>query len=205
MNLIKQSLVAALFATAFTAPVALADSADEMTIENITASGSACHTDSSGKPIDFSVIKTTQGGKPVFRIGFDKFDIESGEQLASKNCTIYVDVAYPAGKTIHTFNTFVEGAGDVESGARATVRTSVTLPGKRPSSKRYSIRARGDDRWKSNTVSRRSSVKTRCGDRNQRIAIKIDLSLSGGKDSFVSVGGSSSQFANIDYKLKDCE
>lgn len=204
MNLVIKSIFSAALASALFVPASFANSADEMKIENITASGSACRTDSNGKPIDYSVIKTTQGGKPVFRVGFDRFEIESGDQFARQDCTIYVDVSYPAGKTIHTFNTFVEGSGDVARGARAQVRTSVTLPGKRPSSKRYTIKATGDDRWKSSTVSRRSTVNAPCGAKNYRIKIAIDLSLRG-DDSFVSVGGSSSQFAGIDYKLKDCE
>lgn len=202
-----KSIYAALFATALVAPAAFADSANEMVINSVTGSGSACKTDASGRPIDFSVINTTQGGKKVFRVGFDNFSIATDDfrgESASKDCTLLVNVSYPAGKTIHTFNSFVEGSGDVSRGDRATVRTSVSLPGGRPSSKRYSITATGDSRWKSPMLRSRSTMNAPCGGKNVTVRLSIDLSLRG-KDSLVSIGGSSSQFADIDYQLKDCE
>lgn len=199
-----RSIFAAILATALVSPALLANGADEMKINSITASGSACRTDSNGKPVDYSVIKTSQGKKQLFRVGFDNFAIESGDQFASQDCTIYVNVTYPAGKTIHTLNTYVEGSGDVSRGAKAVVRTTARVGSGRTSKNSYTIRAQGDDRWKSSVINKRSRIKAPCGGRYVRIALGIKLSLSG-DDSFVSVGGSSSQFANIDYELKDCE
>lgn len=201
-----RTIFAAILATALVAPAAFAGSADQMTINSITASGSACRTDSRGKPIDFSVIKTSQGKKQLFRVGFDRFEIEAGSERQSQSldCTIFLNVSYPAGKTIHTLNTFVEGSGDVSSGDKARVTTSVRVGNGRTSQKSYNITAQEDDRWKSPVLNKRTRVKAPCGGRNLTVKLAIKLSLNG-DDSLVSVGGASGQFGKIDYELKDCE
>lgn len=176
-------------------------SEDDVKITDLVAFGSACKTDDQGKPQDYAFTLSDDGR--TYSLDFSNFILD--ESKRSADCTIILDVDYPAGKTSYTFASQVRGEAEVKSGDSAVIETKVRLASGiwKTSSKTFAEGTDGDVETK--VASNKDSKVLPCGTNSGLIVVKVSAKLTGENKSFLEVNSTDGRKSNIMIKTGDCE
>lgn len=176
-----------------------ADAAPELTIKKVTGSGSACQTDSRGRPTDWSVM--TNNTQKSIVMDFDNFvaDIDS----PTKTCKIRITVDAPEGYTAYAFGTQVIGTTDMDDGKSGSITTVLKVPGASSKRKTYRIPAGSQDDVETPVERIRGRLETPCGGKNFKIGFNVQVKVKG--DSVAKVSAVHGKFTNIRYKMRKCK
>lgn len=177
------------------------DQSDDVRITGITGSGSACRSDSSGRPVNWAY--TISGDGKTFSVDYSDFQVD--ERSPRNSCRLTLTVKFPAGKTSYAYSTQAYGEADVKSGDSATVTTTFQFAGERKKRTRTEIRGGSDGDVRTRAASAKGSQKARCGGETVRVSVDVSADLKASKKSFLELTSTDGRLSNVRVKSKDCE
>lgn len=199
----KPLLLTALATLAFSAPsFADVSSADDVRITKITGSGSACQSDSRGRPTNWAYTISSDG--KTFSADYSDFQMEKSDR--KKTCTLTLILDVPAGKTNYTYSTQTRAEAEVKSGDKGRITTKIKLPGEsRWKRTRTNISAGTDGDVTTRRASAKSKVSARCGGKTAKIKLEVTGQLNSRNSSFLEINSTDGRLSNVRTKSRDCE